>query len=165
MEGDGAGFGQGPRHQKQEGPRGWSSGDLETVDGTDVKAPGLAPEQSDAEQHEEIRSPDDNETLSCNRGRGFPTSNRDQPVQEHSQYLPEQKENDQVVSHLFNQPGYSDNYSSIAAWLYYGTDACFLQDADNLIMKTKDLVEILKFLREKFPQVSRVTTYSRNSYP
>ncbi len=70
--------------------------------------------------------------------------------------------NDSVVSHLFNQPGYSDNYRSIAAWLYYGTDACFLQDADNLIMKTKDLVEVLEFLREKFPQVSRVTTYSRS---
>jgi radical SAM superfamily enzyme YgiQ (UPF0313 family) len=69
---------------------------------------------------------------------------------------------DQVISYIFNQAGYGDNYRSIAAWLYYKTDACFLQDADNLIMKTKDLVEVLEFLRKTFPQISRVTTYSRS---
>ena len=70
--------------------------------------------------------------------------------------------NDEVISHLFNQPGYNDTYRSIAAWLYYRTDACFLQDADNLIMKTDELVEILGFLRAKFPTIARVTTYSRS---
>ncbi|MGD1999116.1 MAG: radical SAM protein [Desulfobacterales bacterium] len=69
---------------------------------------------------------------------------------------------DRVVSHLFNQPGHGDTYRSVAAWLYYKTDACFLQDADNLIMKTDDLVAVLEFLREKFPTISRVTTYSRS---
>jgi biotin synthase-like enzyme len=70
--------------------------------------------------------------------------------------------NDAVVSALFNQPGTSTNYKSIAAWLYYQTEACFLQDADNLIMKTKDLVEVLTFLKEQFPEIKRVTTYSRS---
>lgn len=70
--------------------------------------------------------------------------------------------NDQVISYVFNQTGTDDNYRSIAAWLYYQTDACFLQDADNLIMKTKDLVEVLDFLRKTFPNISRVTTYSRS---
>lgn len=69
---------------------------------------------------------------------------------------------DQVISYIFNQAGYRDNYRSIAAWLYYKTDACFLQDADNLIMKTKDLVEVLGFLRKTFTEISRVTTYSRS---
>jgi len=69
---------------------------------------------------------------------------------------------DQVISYIFNQAGYRDNYRSIAAWLYYKTDACFLQDADNLIMKTKDLVEVLGFLRKTFAEISRVTTYSRS---
>ena len=70
--------------------------------------------------------------------------------------------NDAVISAIFNQPGTSTHYRSIAGWLYYQTDACFLQDADNLIMKTKDLVEVLQFLKEQFPQVKRVTTYSRS---
>ena len=70
--------------------------------------------------------------------------------------------NDAVISTIFNQPGTSNNYKSIAAWLYYQTDACFLQDADNLIMKTKDLVEVLTFLKEQFPDIKRITTYSRS---
>ena len=69
---------------------------------------------------------------------------------------------DPVVSRIFSSPSYSDSYRTIAAWLYYKTDACFLQDADNLIMHTDDLVEVLRFLREKFPEIKRVTTYSRS---
>lgn len=67
-----------------------------------------------------------------------------------------------VVSSVFSSPRYGDQYRSIAAWLYQGAGSCFLQDADNLVMPTDDLVETLKFLREKFPEVSRVTTYSRS---
>ena len=70
--------------------------------------------------------------------------------------------NDRVISHIFGNPGYSDSYRSLAAWLYYGTGACFLQDADNLVMNTKDLVEVLKFLKESFPEITRITTYSRS---
>ncbi|MGD9175737.1 MAG: radical SAM protein [Desulfobacterales bacterium] len=69
--------------------------------------------------------------------------------------------NDAVISTIFNQPA-SNQYRSIAAWLYHQTDACFLQDADNLIMKTKDLVAVLQFLKQQFPQIKRVTTYSRS---
>jgi len=67
-----------------------------------------------------------------------------------------------VINHIFNNPSYSDSYRSIAIWHYFGTGACFLQDADNLIMKPEDLVAALKFLREKFPDITRVTTYSRS---
>jgi len=70
--------------------------------------------------------------------------------------------NDAVISHVFNHSGYSGHFRSVAAWMYYGTGACFLQDADNLIMKTADLVEVLRFLKEKFPEIKRVTTYSRS---
>ena len=69
---------------------------------------------------------------------------------------------DQVVSHIFNSSNFSDSYRNIAAWLYYGTGSCFLQDADNMVMKTKDLVDVLNFLRQKFPEITRVTTYSRS---
>jgi Radical SAM superfamily len=69
---------------------------------------------------------------------------------------------DPVASRIFSSPSYSDSYRTIAAWLYYKTDACFLQDADNFIMPTDDLVEVLRFLREKFPEIKRVTTYSRS---
>lgn len=70
--------------------------------------------------------------------------------------------NDQVISAIFGSGNYSENYRSVAGWLYYGTGACFLQDADNMIMKTVDLVEVLRFLRKKLPEIKRVTTYTRS---
>lgn len=69
---------------------------------------------------------------------------------------------ERAVNHIFASPGFSDQYRSVAAWLYYGTGACFLQDADNMVVPTDDLVEILTFLREKFPGITRVTTYARS---
>ena len=70
--------------------------------------------------------------------------------------------NDQVISGVLNSSDHSNSYQSIAVWMYYGTNACFLQDADNLIMKTRDLVDVLKFLKEKFPEITRITTYTRS---
>lgn len=70
--------------------------------------------------------------------------------------------NDPVINAILGKGGRSDAYRSVAIWLYYGTGACFLQDADNMVMKTSDLVEVLKFLRERLPEISRVTTYSRS---
>jgi histone acetyltransferase (RNA polymerase elongator complex component) len=70
--------------------------------------------------------------------------------------------NDAVVSHIFSTGSYSSSYRSVAAWMYYGTGACFLQDADNLILRTDDLVEVLAFMRRIFPEIRRVTTYSRS---
>ncbi|MFP4088252.1 MAG: radical SAM protein [Desulfobacteraceae bacterium] len=69
---------------------------------------------------------------------------------------------DSVISTVFGTSGYSDSYRSVAMWLYYQTGACFLQDADNLVLKTRDLVEILAFLKKTLPEVTRITTYSRS---
>jgi hypothetical protein len=69
---------------------------------------------------------------------------------------------DAVISQISGGSGYSQCYRGMAVWMYYGTFACFLQDADNLIMKTDDLEAVLTFLREKFPEIRRVTTYSRS---
>ncbi len=67
---------------------------------------------------------------------------------------------DKVVKKVLAE--YGDGYRSIALWLYYDTGACFLQDADNLVMSTSDLVDVLMFLRKKIPEITRVTTYSRS---
>ncbi len=68
---------------------------------------------------------------------------------------------DQVISAIYGNATYSESYRNVAVWLYYGTGACFLQDADNLIMKTDDMVEVLAFLRKMLSEITRVTTYSR----
>ncbi len=69
---------------------------------------------------------------------------------------------DAVASALWADASLPGSHRSLAAWMYYGTGACFLQDADNLIMRTEDLVATLSFLRRRFPEITRVTTYSRS---
>jgi len=69
----------------------------------------------------------------------------------------------EVVQYVFSRPGeYGDQFRSVAAWLYFGAQSVFLQDADSIILPTDDLVEVLTFLREQFPAVSRVTSYARS---
>jgi hypothetical protein len=70
--------------------------------------------------------------------------------------------NDPVISSILGNGKRSDAYRSVAVWLYYRTGACFLQDADNMVMRTSDLVEVLQFLRQTLPEITRVTTYSRS---
>jgi len=50
-----------------------------------------------------------------------------------------------------------------AAYAYYGDQDLnvFIGDADSPVIKTDDFVEILKYLREKFTKVHRVTSYGR----
>ncbi|NVL92742.1 MAG: radical SAM protein [Desulfobacterales bacterium] len=67
-----------------------------------------------------------------------------------------------VMAYILRDHNYSYSYKGVALWLYSGTGECFLQDADNFIMRTEDLVEVLRFLRVKFPDLRRVTTYSRS---
>jgi histone acetyltransferase (RNA polymerase elongator complex component) len=57
---------------------------------------------------------------------------------------------------------YSDSFRSVAAWLYYGGESVFIQDANSIIMKTDDLIQILSFIKEKFPSVKRITSYCRS---
>lgn len=39
--------------------------------------------------------------------------------------------------------------------------SAFLQDADSLILKTDAIVEILRYIKSKFPAIERITTYAR----
>ena len=37
----------------------------------------------------------------------------------------------------------------------------FLQDADSLILKTDQILEILRYMKDRFPRLERITTYAR----
>jgi hypothetical protein len=41
--------------------------------------------------------------------------------------------------------------------------SAFLQDADSLVLKTTEILEILNYLRSKFPAIERITTYARST--
>ena len=70
--------------------------------------------------------------------------------------------NQQVLRVLFGQAGRDNQaFQSVAGWLYFGGSQAFLQDANSLIAKTADLLEILKYLKEKLPSIQRITSYAR----
>ena len=62
----------------------------------------------------------------------------------------DQKElkNFQSVTNIFN-------------WLRSGARSAFLQDANSLIMRTPDLLEVIRYLKQTFPSLQRITSYAR----
>jgi len=62
---------------------------------------------------------------------------------------------------LQNSAHYPEGFRSVALWLYGGGKTVFLQDADSLVLKTDQLIEILNYLRKTFPSIERITTYAR----
>ena len=62
---------------------------------------------------------------------------------------------------LQKAPHYPEGFRSVALWLYGGGETVFLQDANSLVLKTDQLVEILNYLKKTFPSIERITTYAR----
>jgi len=68
-----------------------------------------------------------------------------------------------IISSLVNEDGIPQYYlQNVLFWMYYGMKSLFLQDADSMVVKTRDMVEILKYIKEKFPSIERITCYSRS---
>jgi len=69
----------------------------------------------------------------------------------------------QYMNLMAGQPE-SDRMALHAAliWVQGGMQSIFLQDANTLIIKPDDLVEILKYVQKAFPQVERITSYARS---
>ena len=48
-------------------------------------------------------------------------------------------------------------------WVRYGRRQVFLQDANSLVVPAEDLAAILRHLKERFPEVTRITSYARSN--
>jgi radical SAM superfamily enzyme YgiQ (UPF0313 family) len=61
------------------------------------------------------------------------------------------------------EPNLSESYSFVTVfnWLNFGGRTAFLQDADSLSMRTPELIEVIKYLKETFPSIERITSYAR----
>lgn len=66
-----------------------------------------------------------------------------------------------VAGAILNNPPNEASFN-VALWLYHGGTSAFLQDANTLIMKTDELVEVLRFLKQTLPTITRVTSYGRS---
>ncbi len=67
----------------------------------------------------------------------------------------------EVAGMLLNNPP-SQAYYNVALWLYAGGESAFLQDANTLIMRTNELAEVIRFLKQTLPSINRVTSYARS---
>ena len=69
--------------------------------------------------------------------------------------------NGQVASALIrSDPSLNANHCFVMVfnWLHLGAKTAFLQDANTLIMPTDQLVEVVKYLKETFPTLDRITS-------
>lgn len=57
---------------------------------------------------------------------------------------------------------YNHCFVTVFNWLYSGGKTAFLQDADSMIMRPADLIDVLRYLREKLKTLTRVTSYTRS---
>ena len=60
------------------------------------------------------------------------------------------------------EPGDLQVFAAASNWVTGGMVSVFLQDANSLVIKPANLVEILKHLRMRFPWVKRITSYARS---
>jgi len=67
----------------------------------------------------------------------------------------------QAAAQVLRQPS-SETHYAVALWLYGGGETAFLQDSNSLIMRTPDLVAVLRYLKETFPAIKRITSYGRS---
>ena len=60
-----------------------------------------------------------------------------------------------------NQEEYEIFYAA-ASWVHYGMESVFFQDGNSILMKSEEMLELLRYLREVFPNIQRITTYARS---
>jgi biotin synthase-like enzyme len=66
-----------------------------------------------------------------------------------------------MAAAILNNPP-NEAFFNVALWLYHGGTSAFLQDANTLIMRTNELVEVLRFLKKTLPSITRITSYGRS---
>jgi len=69
----------------------------------------------------------------------------------------------QVLTRVLTSPSHDSHYRYVAMWAFSGNGRVFIQDANSLMLPVDVLVEALRYLRIKIPQIRRVTSYARSS--
>ncbi|MHB8137678.1 MAG: radical SAM protein [Smithellaceae bacterium] len=61
-------------------------------------------------------------------------------------------------------PSLNENhcFSNVFSWLYYGGKTAFLQDANSMIMRPLEFIDVLQHLRKTLSSLTRVTSYTRS---
>ena len=67
-----------------------------------------------------------------------------------------------MAATIYNRHQHNASIHNVALWLWGGGESAFLQDANTLIMRTPDLVRVVSFLKQTFPELNRITSYARS---
>jgi len=71
--------------------------------------------------------------------------------------------NQRVLNAVLTSASYNGHYRYEALWAFSGTGRVFIQDANSLMLPVDLLVDALRYLRSKIPEIRRVTSYARSS--
>lgn len=66
-----------------------------------------------------------------------------------------------VTSDILQDPRATPGTKTLALWMYQGGNTVFLQDANAVLNRQPLLLGVLEAIRERFPQVTRITSYGR----
>jgi hypothetical protein len=66
-----------------------------------------------------------------------------------------------VVGMILKDPP-NESFRNVALWLMGGGENVFLQDANSIVMKNENLVEVLVYLKQTLSKITRVTCYGRS---
>ena len=67
------------------------------------------------------------------------------------------------ANHAYKEGGgVQESLINMANFMLSGERTAFLQDANTLIMRTPELLEVIRYLRQSFPQIQRITSYARS---
>lgn len=67
-----------------------------------------------------------------------------------------------MAATIYNRYQHNASVCNVALWLWAGGESAFLQDANTLITRTPDLVKVVSFLKQTFPELTRITSYARS---
>jgi radical SAM superfamily enzyme YgiQ (UPF0313 family) len=68
-----------------------------------------------------------------------------------------------MINEIALEKGISrSNLQQIIFWMNFGMKSLFLQDADSMVVKPDNMVEILNHVKSRFPSIERITCYSRS---
>ncbi len=68
----------------------------------------------------------------------------------------------EVAAAVYDQYQHNAAIRNVSLWMWAGSTSAFLQDANTLIMKTSNLVQVITFLKQTFPELNRITSYGRS---
>ena len=68
----------------------------------------------------------------------------------------------EVAGAIYNRYQYNAAIRNVSLWMWGGGGSAFLQDANTLIMRTPELAQVISFLKQAFPELTRITCYARS---